>query len=145
MEKQSALGAARTPRQRFWLEHLKACREQGLSLKAYARTHNLSVSAVYTANSALKRRALSTDPTAPAPKLARISHRADLRAQIILANSTHGLHRAGLPCEQPVLFGSWPTLALHLGRSSLRHSYSYASADDRPICFARPTQDSESR
>ncbi len=69
MEKQSTLGPARTPRQRFWLEHLNACREQGLSLKAYARTHNLSVSALYTANSALKRRAFSTEPTAPAPKL----------------------------------------------------------------------------
>jgi len=69
MEKRSALGAARTPRQRFWLEHLNACREQGLSLKAYARNHNLSVSALYTANSALKRRALSTERTGPAPKL----------------------------------------------------------------------------
>ncbi len=69
MEKQAALGAARTPRQRFWLEHLKACREQGLSLKAYARNHNLSVSALYTANSALKRRATSIAPNTPAPKL----------------------------------------------------------------------------
>ena len=69
MEKPSALGAARTPRQRFWLEHLKACREQGLSLKGYAHAHELSVSALYAANSALKRRALSTEPSAPAPKL----------------------------------------------------------------------------
>ena len=69
MEKRTALGTARTPRQRFWLEHLKACREQGLSLKAYARAHDLSVSALYAANSALKRRALSTEPAAPAPKL----------------------------------------------------------------------------
>ena len=69
MEKRTALGTARTPRQRFWLEHLKACREQGLSLKAYARAHDLSVSALYTANSALKRRATSISPTAPAPKL----------------------------------------------------------------------------
>ena len=69
MEKQSALGAAVTPRQRFWREHLNACREQGLSLKAYARAHDLSVSALYTANSALKRRTLSTKRTAPAPKL----------------------------------------------------------------------------
>ncbi len=69
MEKRAALGAARTARQRFWLEHLKACREQGLSLKAYARNHNLSVSALYTANSALKRRATSIAPNTPAPKL----------------------------------------------------------------------------
>ncbi len=69
MEKRAALGTARTPRQRFWLEHLKACREQGLSLKAYARNHNLSVSALYTANSALKRRATSIAPNTSAPKL----------------------------------------------------------------------------
>ncbi len=69
MEKRFALGVARTPRQRFWLEHLNACREQGLSLKAYARTHNLSVSALYAANSALKQRGTSTPPSAPAPKL----------------------------------------------------------------------------
>ena len=33
MEKQTALGATRTPRQRFWLEHLDACREQRVSLQ----------------------------------------------------------------------------------------------------------------
>ena len=69
MEKRSGLDVARTPRQRFWLEHLNACREQGLSLKAYARTHNLSVSALYAAKSALKQRGTSTSPGAPAPKL----------------------------------------------------------------------------
>ncbi len=42
---------------------------------------------------------------------ARISHQADLGAQIMSANSTHWLHRARLLYEQPVLFGSWPTLA----------------------------------
>ena len=69
MEKQTALGAARTPRQRFWLEHLKACREQGLSLKAYARAHDLSVAALYAAKAALKRRGTITESGAPAPKL----------------------------------------------------------------------------
>ncbi len=78
-----------------------------------------------------------------AKTLARISHQADLGSQIMSANSTCVLHRAGLLYEQPALFGSWPTLALHLDRSFLRHSYSYASADDRPICFARATQDSD--
>ncbi len=69
MEKRFALGVARTPRQRFWLEHLNACQEQGLSLKAYARAHELSVSALYAAKSALKQRGTSTPPNSPAPKL----------------------------------------------------------------------------
>ena len=69
MEKRSALGAPRTARQRFWLEHLNACREQGVSLKDYARAHDLSVVALYAAKSALKRRGTSTPPAVPAPKL----------------------------------------------------------------------------
>ncbi len=69
MEKQTALLAARTPRQRFWLEHLEACREQGLSLKAYARAHNLSLTALYAAKASLKRRGTSAEPSKPAPKL----------------------------------------------------------------------------
>ena len=42
-----------------------------------------------------------------------------------------------------VLFGFWPNLASHLGRSSLSHSYGYASTDDRPTCFASLTQNSD--
>ena len=61
-----AVSGARTPRQHFWLEHLRACREQGLSLKAYAQAHDLSVSALYTANSALKRRGFVADNAPPA-------------------------------------------------------------------------------
>ena len=37
---------------------------------------------------------------------------------------------------QFVLFGFRTNLALHLERSPLNHSYGYASADDRPSCFA---------
>ena len=73
MEERSALGAARTPRQRFWLEHLKTCREQGLSLKAYARAHDLSLTALYAAKASLKkRRDTSTEPSKVATKLVPI-------------------------------------------------------------------------
>ncbi len=86
-------------------------------------------------------------PIGPVPRYfcASPDYLAHRGTPFLSANSTRGLHRAGLPCEQPVLFGSWPTLALHLDRSLLSHSYSYASASDRPICFARANQDSESR
>ncbi len=43
----------------------------------------------------------------------------------MLANSTHWLHRACSLCEQPVLFGSWPTLALHLDRSPFHPRFAF--------------------
>ena len=45
-----------TRRQQFWLAHLEACREQRMSLKAYAQEHRLSISALYAAKASLKRR-----------------------------------------------------------------------------------------
>ena len=60
-----------TPRQRFWLEHLEACRTQGSSLKAYALAHDLSPGALYAAKSDLKRRGAMSASSLPvsAPKL----------------------------------------------------------------------------
>ena len=49
-------------RDQFWLDHLRACREQGQTLKAYARAQGLSVSSLYGARSALKRRGVLTEP-----------------------------------------------------------------------------------
>ena len=45
-----------TARQREWLTHLQAWREQGGSLKAYAGTHGLSLSALYSARQLLRQR-----------------------------------------------------------------------------------------
>lgn len=69
-EERSSAGAL-TRRQRFWLEHLEACREQRMSLKAYAREHDLSVSALYAAKALLKRRGATggADQTRPAATL----------------------------------------------------------------------------
>jgi hypothetical protein len=71
MHNQSSPREVRTPRQRFWLEHLEACTEQGSSLKAYALAHDLSPSALYAAKSDLKRRGALSGSTlpVPAPKL----------------------------------------------------------------------------
>ena len=46
----------------FWLDHLRACREQGQTLKAYAHAQRLSVRTLYSARSALKRRGVLTEP-----------------------------------------------------------------------------------
>ena len=57
------------PRERFWLDHLRTARRQGQTLKAYAQAHGLSVSALYTARSTLKRRGVLSEPVASAPTL----------------------------------------------------------------------------
>ncbi len=67
MDNQSSPPEARTPRQRFWLEHLEGCRAQGGSLKAYALAHDLSPGALYAAKSDLKRRGASPASTLPVP------------------------------------------------------------------------------
>ena len=54
------------PRERFWLDHLRAARQQGQTLKAYAQAQGLSVSALYSARSTLKRHGVLDEP-APAP------------------------------------------------------------------------------
>ncbi len=43
-----------------------------------------------------------------------------------------------------VLFGFWNILASHLERPALKRSYGYASAADRPTCFASLPQNSKS-
>ena len=44
-------GARPTEREQIWLDHLRACRRLGQTVKAYAMAHGLSVSALYTARS----------------------------------------------------------------------------------------------
>ncbi len=48
-----------TERQRAWLEHLRACRAQGLSLKAYAQRQGLNLQRFYQWNRRLKRLGLA--------------------------------------------------------------------------------------
>jgi len=71
MDSHRSASQARTPRQRFWLEHLEACRAQASPLKAYALAHDLSPGALYAAKSDLKRRGLlaASPRPVPAPKL----------------------------------------------------------------------------
>jgi hypothetical protein len=47
-----------TPRQAFWVEHLRVCAERGQSLSAYAVEQGLKVGALYEAKSRLRRRGL---------------------------------------------------------------------------------------
>jgi len=56
-----------TPRQREWLGHLRAWRERGGSLKAYALAHELSLSGLYTARRSLTQRGVWQRGAGPAP------------------------------------------------------------------------------
>ena len=56
-----------TERQQFWLDHLRARREQGQTLRGYAKAHGLSVSGLYTAHSTLKSRGVLSEPAPSAP------------------------------------------------------------------------------
>ena len=47
-----------TASQRQWLDHLETWQEQDVTLKAYALTHGLSVSGLYTAKRLFKRRGI---------------------------------------------------------------------------------------
>ena len=82
---------ALTRRQRFWLEHLEACRERRMSLKAYAQEHDLSVSALYAARAALKRRgavggAVQSRPTATLVPVRLSPTPAVTRVRVLLPN-----------------------------------------------------------
>ena len=58
-----------TPRQRFWIDHLRQCAERGQSLSAYAVEHGLKVGSLYEAKSQLRQRGLWP---VPAPQFVRV-------------------------------------------------------------------------
>jgi len=64
----SQVPRARSARQQFWLEHLRAWQAQGTSLRAYATANGLSSSSLYRARRRLERRGLlsGSEDTAPA-------------------------------------------------------------------------------
>jgi hypothetical protein len=76
-----------TPRQQFWVEHLRACAALGQSLSSYAASNGLKIGAMYEAQSRLRKRGLcpvsgprfvrvqpaSSPEAQPAPAMYRIS------------------------------------------------------------------------
>jgi len=53
-----------SPRLRYWLAHLQACAQRGMSLSAYASAQDLKVGALYEAKSRLRRRGAWPPPGA---------------------------------------------------------------------------------
>ena len=55
----SQVPRARSARQQFWLDHLRAWQAQGTSLRAYAAANGLSSSSLYRARRRLERRGVA--------------------------------------------------------------------------------------
>ena len=90
-----------TERQRFWLEHLRACGSG--SLKAYAEQHALAVNALYEAKSRLKRKGMLD---APAARFVRVQ-----RDTPELSPALWRIHlRNGTLVEVACAPEHWPTL-----------------------------------
>lgn len=56
----SAARVRLSERQRYWLEHLRACEDSGESMKGYAKHHGLSVYGLYAARKRLRPQAPSS-------------------------------------------------------------------------------------
>ena len=65
----SQVPRARSARQQFWLDHLRAWQAQGTSLRAYASANGLSSSSLYRARRRLERRGLPSGPEEAVPTL----------------------------------------------------------------------------
>ena len=62
-----------TERQAHWVEHLRACESSGLTSKAYAKKHRLSVHALYQARKEFRRRAaLASPPNKPSVTFTKV-------------------------------------------------------------------------
>ena len=62
-----------TERQAYWLKHLRACEASGLTAKAYAKQHRLSIQALYQTKKDLRRRkALAPPRKRPSVTFARV-------------------------------------------------------------------------
>jgi hypothetical protein len=62
-----------TERQAYWLERLRACEASGLTAKAYAKKHRLSIHALYQARKELRRReSLASPRNRPSVTFARV-------------------------------------------------------------------------
>ncbi len=62
-----------TERQAYWLAHHRACETSGLTAKAYAKKHRLSIHALYQARKDLRRRNALASPTKkPSVTFARV-------------------------------------------------------------------------
>lgn len=68
-----------TEKQRFWLEHVRACERTSQSMRRYAEDQGLEVAAFYSWKAVLRRKGVLGE-TAPAPRLFRKARVVDGRS-----------------------------------------------------------------
>ena len=68
-----------TDKQRFWLEHIKACEQSGQSMSQYAKAQELNVTAFYNWKATLRRKGVLGERSAQ-PRMFRKAHLVDGRA-----------------------------------------------------------------
>ena len=78
----SQVPRARSARQQFWLEHLRAWQTQGTSLRAYAATNGLSSSSLYRARRRLERRGMLSESNEAAPAFVPVRVARPLRRRV---------------------------------------------------------------
>ena len=77
-----------TEKQRFWLEHVKACSESDQSMREYAKIHELDPGAFYSAKSVLRQKGVIESATSgkqPLFKKARVADRSLGRCRLVLS------------------------------------------------------------
>ena len=80
-----------TDKQKFWLEHIDACSKSGQTMKAYAQSNDLSVSAIYAWKKTLRRKGVIAGPLSGEPPLFHKAVIADYRigrARVLLLTGT---------------------------------------------------------
>ena len=98
----SELSPTLTTRQRFWLEHLRACGSR--SLKAYAEANGLSAGALYAARAQLKRRGLLE--AVNVPRFTRVVRKDEPGAPTLCRIRLMNGVMVEMACES----GDWPKL-----------------------------------
>lgn len=80
-----------TEKQTFWFEHLQACTASGLSMRAYAESRDLSISALYAWKKALQRKGVFANTPPDESPLFRKAMLTDYRAGHVRVQLPTGL------------------------------------------------------
>ena len=78
-----------TQRQRYWLDHIQACKRAGLSFRAYARSNNLNHNNLYTAHHKLKQKGVISEDQGT-PKFQKLDVKPAARAPFMKVTCPNG-------------------------------------------------------
>jgi hypothetical protein len=78
-----------TEKQQYWLTHIRACEQSGMTMKAYAKENSLNVGALYAWKKTLRRKGVIEGPESDAKPLFR---------KATVSDYNHGRARLLHPC-----------------------------------------------